>query len=58
VRKVVLINVDVMSRKVSTKDRNSYPLIGDGASVAIIERSDDDALIHANLKMDGTRRER
>ena len=29
VRKVVLINVDVMSRKVSTKDRNSYPLIGD-----------------------------
>ena len=57
VRKVVLINVDVMSRKVSPRDRNSYPLIGDAASIAIIERSGDPAPIHANLKMDGTRRE-
>jgi 3-oxoacyl-[acyl-carrier-protein] synthase-3 len=57
VRKVVLVNVDVMSRKVSTKDRNSYPLIGDAASIAVIERSDDPAPIHANLKMDGARRE-
>ena len=57
VRKVVLINVDVMSRKVSPRDRNSYPLIGDAASIAIVERSGDPAPIHANLKMDGTRRE-
>jgi 3-oxoacyl-[acyl-carrier-protein] synthase-3 len=57
VRKVVLINADVMSRKVSTKDRNSYPLIGDAASIAVLERSDDATPIHANLKMDGTRRE-
>jgi 3-oxoacyl-[acyl-carrier-protein] synthase-3 len=57
VRKVVLINVDVMSRKVSPKDRNSYPLIGDAAAVTVIERSDDTTPIHANLKMDGTRRE-
>ena len=57
VRKVVLINVDVLSRKVSVKDRNSYPLIGDAASIAVIERSDDATPIHANLKMDGTRRE-
>jgi 3-oxoacyl-[acyl-carrier-protein] synthase-3 len=53
----VLINVDVLSRKVSVKDRNSYPLIGDAASIAVIERSDDATPIHANLKMDGTRRE-
>jgi 3-oxoacyl-[acyl-carrier-protein] synthase III len=57
VRKVVLVNVDVMSRKVSPHDRNSYPLIGDAAAITVIERSDDPAPIHANLKMDGTRRE-
>jgi 3-oxoacyl-[acyl-carrier-protein] synthase-3 len=57
VRKVALINVDVLSRKTSPRDRNSYPLIGDAASIAIVERSDDPAPIHANLKMDGTRRE-
>ena len=57
VRKVVLINVDVMSRKVSARDRNSYPLIGDAASITVIERSEDASPIHANLKMDGTRRE-
>jgi 3-oxoacyl-[acyl-carrier-protein] synthase-3 len=56
VRKVVLINVDVMSRKVSTRDRNSYPLIGDAASITIVERGESDGPIHANLKMDGTRR--
>jgi 3-oxoacyl-[acyl-carrier-protein] synthase-3 len=57
VRKVVLINVDVLSRKVSTKDRNSYPLIGDAAAITVIERSTDAEPIHANLKMDGARRE-
>lgn len=57
VRRVVLINADVMSRKVSTKDRNSYPLVGDAASIAILERTEEDAPIHANLKMDGTRHE-
>lgn len=55
VRKVVLINADVLSRKVSVKDRNSYPLIGDAASIAILERSNDPTPIHANLKMDGSR---
>jgi len=57
VRKVALINVDVISRRTSPRDRNSYPLIGDGASITIAERSADERPIHANLKMDGTRRE-
>jgi len=57
IRKVVLINVDVLSRKVSPKDRNSYPLIGDAAAIAVVERSADATPIHANLKMDGARRE-
>jgi 3-oxoacyl-[acyl-carrier-protein] synthase III len=57
IRKVVLVNADVMSRKTSPKDRNSYPLIGDAASITIVERGAKDSVIHANLKMDGTRNE-
>jgi 3-oxoacyl-[acyl-carrier-protein] synthase III len=57
VGKVILINADVLSRKTSPRDRNSYPLIGDAASIAVIERGDLDSTIHANLKMDGTRNE-
>lgn len=57
IEKVVLVNVDVLSRKVSPRDRNSYPLIGDAAAVTIIERRDDAGVIEASLKMDGSRRE-
>lgn len=55
VRKVVLINADVLSGKASPKDRNIYPLIGDGASITVIERDVEDSVIHASLKMDGAR---
>lgn len=55
IRRVVLINADVMSRKVSPKDRNSYPLIGDAASITVIEKDTSDTPIYANLQMDGTR---
>jgi 3-oxoacyl-[acyl-carrier-protein] synthase-3 len=57
VQKVLLVNADVLSRKVSRRDRNSYPLIGDGASLTILERTADATPIHMNLKMDGSRRE-
>lgn len=57
IRKVLLVNVDVLSRKVSPRDRNSYPLIGDAASVAVLERRDGFGPIEARMKMDGTRRE-
>lgn len=57
VRRVVLINADVLSRKTSPKDRNSFPLIGDAASITVVERDSEDSVIHANLKMDGTRNE-
>lgn len=55
--KVALVNADVLSRKVSARDRSSYPLIGDAASITLITRSNDPAPIHANIRMDGTRRE-
>src|SRR5437667_130763 len=57
IRKVVLINSDVLSRKASPKDRNIYPLIGDAAAITVVERDSSDSVVHANLKMDGTRNE-
>ena len=55
VKKVVLINADVLSRKVSKKDRNSNPLVGDGASITIVEKTLQDSVIYGTIKMDGTR---
>lgn len=55
IRKVVLLNADVLSRKVSKRDRNSNPLIGDGASITIVERSEKETSIWGFLKMDGSR---
>ena len=57
IRKVVLINGDVLSRKTSPKDRNIYPLMGDAASFTVVERDGEDSVIHANVKMDGSRYE-
>ncbi|MBB3693778.1 3-oxoacyl-ACP synthase III family protein [Sphingomonas sp. BK580] len=57
VEKVLLVNVDVLSRKVSPRDRNSYPLIGDAGSVAVLERRDDAAPVEVRLKVDGARRD-
>lgn len=54
IHKVALVNADVLSRKVSPKDKNSFPLIGDAACITIVEKTDDPSPIHANLKMDGT----
>ena len=54
INKVVLLNGEVLSRKVSKRDRNSNPLIGDGASVTIIEKSKEPVSIFGNIKMDGT----
>lgn len=54
IKKVVLMNADVLSSKVSDRDRNSKPLIGDAAAITIVEKSEDDSTIYANIKMDGT----
>lgn len=54
INKVVLMNADVLSPKVSDRDRNSKPLIGDAAAITIVEKSGVDTTIYANIKMDGT----
>jgi 3-oxoacyl-[acyl-carrier-protein] synthase-3 len=53
INKVILLNADVLSRKVSKRDRNSNPLIGDGASVTIVEKSAEPCEIFGSLKMNG-----
>lgn len=54
VEKVVLMNADVLSSKVSDQDRNSKPLIGDAAAITIVEKCEEENPIYANIKMDGT----
>ena len=54
VKKVVLMNADVLSPKVSDQDRNSKPLIGDAAAITVVEKCQEENSIYANIKMDGT----
>ncbi len=55
IHKVVLLNADILSRKTSRKDRNSFPLIGDAAAVTVVERDTQRSIVYANLKVDGKR---
>lgn len=55
-KKVVLVNADVLSHKVSKRDRKSYPLVGDAATVTVLEHAPGAPDLCVNLKMDGTRR--
>jgi 3-oxoacyl-[acyl-carrier-protein] synthase-3 len=56
-KKVVLFNVDTLSKKVSSKDRNSYPLIGDAAGITIIENDEDSKDVYFNFYNDGKKRD-
>lgn len=55
IKKVVIATGDTLSRKVSPRDRNSYPLIGDAASIAVIENDPEEDPIYAVMRNDGTR---
>jgi len=55
VKKVVVATGDTLSRKVSPHDRNSYPLIGDAASIAVVENDPSGAPVYAVMRNDGTR---
>lgn len=56
-KKVLVFAADVLSRKVSKQDRNSYPLVGDAAGIAIVENSAEAGDIHTLLYNDGTLRD-
>lgn len=55
-KKILLCNVDVLSKKVSKQDRNDYPLCGDGASVTVLENDKSAQDIYFLMHMDGSRR--
>lgn len=52
IKKVVLINGGTMKSKVSKKDRNSWPLIGESCSITVIENKESNE-IYASIYMDG-----
>lgn len=56
-KKVLLINSDVLSHKVSKRDRNDFPLIGDGAALTIIENVVDSQSIFYEMHTDGKRKD-
>ena len=53
INKVIVLNADVLSTKVSVKDRNSRPIVGDGASITIVEKGSSNLEIFGNMKFDG-----
>lgn len=54
IRTVAVVTADVLSRKISPRDRNSLPLAGDGAAITLVERSDDERPIPGRLYFDGS----
>ena len=54
-KKVVLVNGDVLSHKVSKQDRNDFPLIGDATSIIVVENSETEEHIYFEMHNDGTR---
>lgn len=50
-RRILLISGDVLSRKVSKKDRNSYPLVGDAVTLCVLDVAEQGIKIEAPLEM-------
>ncbi|RDU70612.1 3-oxoacyl-ACP synthase [Helicobacter aurati] len=53
ITKVVLANSDVLSKKVNIRDRNSYPLVGDGGSITVLEKTQTQQTIYCYNKTFG-----
>ena len=54
-KKVVLVNGDVLSHKVSKRDRNDYPLIGDATTISVVEKDAKAAPVYFEMHTDGKR---
>jgi len=55
IRTVALVTADVLSRRVSRKDKNSWPLAGDGAAITVLDRDPNGGMVFGCLQCDGTR---
>lgn len=54
-KKVVLINGDILSHKISKRDRNDFPLIGDATAITIVENDASAGSIYYEMHNDGKR---
>lgn len=54
-KKVLLITGDMLSHKVSRRDRASRPITGDGVAISVIENSLNTGDIYASIKNNGKR---
>jgi len=52
-KKVLLIAGDMLSARVSTRDRASRPITGDSVTISVIENSEDNNKVYCSLKNDG-----
>lgn len=52
--RAVLVAGDVLSARISRHDRNSFPLVGDAATVTVIERAPGGAGIDLEIRTDGS----
>ncbi len=52
--KVAVVNADALSARVSKRDRNSRPLVGDAAAITIVGRTSKKSSSIFNIKMDGS----
>jgi len=52
-QRALIIAGDVLSAKVSIHDRNSYPLIGDAATITLVERTDTQCSLDIEIMNDG-----
>ena len=53
-QRVLIIAGDVLSAKVSRHDRNSFPLIGDAATITLLEKTAEVSQLEVELYYDGT----
>ena len=53
-KKIILVNGDVLSQKISKRDRNDYPLAGDGCTICVLENGGEDS-IYYEMHNDGKR---
>ncbi|MBL4879845.1 MAG: ketoacyl-ACP synthase III [Oleispira sp.] len=53
INKVIVLNADIMSTKVSKNDRSSRPIIGDGASITIVQNNPTGKTIFGSVNTDG-----
>ena len=54
-KKVVLVNGDVLSHKISKQDRNDFPLAGDATTITIVENDCGAKPVYYEMHMDGRR---